>query len=140
MKTTVKKSEDIPIFNMNKLLIILSLVLLTSCEYDYIHDDPNRPQEYCGNWVCDTTYFNGVRNDKIEKRNFSIMQTEVSITSAINIRNTVRYHSWKLDETQTKFLLLNNDYVEVLAFEITRKPYKLALKDTANKVTYYLHR
>lgn len=124
---------------MYKVLIILFLLVLTSCEYDYIVDDPNRPQEYNGNWVCDSTYFNGVKNNKIEKRNFAIMQTEVSITSAVDIHNTIRYHSWKLDETQTKFLLLNSDYIEVLAFEIIRKPYRLALKDTANKVTYYLH-
>ena len=124
---------------MKTILIILSLVLLTSCEYDYIVDDPNRPQEYCGNWVCDSTYLNGVKNNKIEKRNFSIMQTEVRITSAVDVHNSVGYHSWKLDETQTKFLLLNSDYVEVLAFEIIRKPFKLALKDTANNVTYYLH-
>jgi hypothetical protein len=125
---------------MNKLLIILSLVLLVSCEYDYIHDDPNRPQEYLGNWVCDSTYLNGVKNNKIEKRNFSILQTEVSITSAVDVHVSSRYANWKLDETQTKFLLLNNNYVEVLAFEIVRKPYKLALKDTSNNVTYYLHR
>jgi len=124
---------------MKTILIILSLVLLTSCEYDYIVDDPNRPQEYNGNWVCDSTYLNGVKNNKIEKRNFSIMQTEVRITSAVDVHNSVGYHSWKLDETQTKFLLLNSDYVEVLSFDIIRKPYKLALKDTANNVTYYLH-
>jgi hypothetical protein len=124
---------------MKTIFIILSLVLLTSCEYDYIFDDPNRPQEYYGNWVCDSTYLNGVKNNKIEKRNFSIMQTEVSITSAVDVHNSVGYHSWKLDETQTKFLLLNSDYVEILSFDIIRKPYKLALKDTANNVTYYLH-
>ena len=123
---------------MYKVLIILFLSFLTSCEYDYIVDDPNRPQEYNGNWVCDSTYFNGVKNNKIEKRNFAIMQTEVSITSAVDIHNTIRYGSWKLNETQTMFLLLN-DNVEVLAFEIIRKPYRLALKDTSNKVTYYLH-
>jgi hypothetical protein len=67
------------------------------------------------------------------------MQTEVRITSAVDVHNSVGYHSWKLDETQTKLLLLNSDYVEVLAFEIIRKPYRLALKDTANNVTYYLH-
>jgi hypothetical protein len=124
---------------IRNIIIILTLALLTSCEYDYIHDDPNRPQEYCGNWVCDSTYFNGVKNNKIEKRNFSIMQTEVTITSAVDAHVSSSYHSWKLDETQTKFLLLNSDYVEILSFEIVRKPYKLALKDTANKVTYYLH-
>ena len=113
---------------------------MTSCEYDYIHEDLNRPQEYCGNWVCDSTYLNGVRNNKIEKRNFAIMQTEVTITSAVDVHVSSSYHSWKLDETQTKFLLLNSDYVEILSFEIIRKPYKLALKDIANKVTYYLHR
>jgi hypothetical protein len=123
---------------MNKVIIILSLLILTSCEYDYIVDDPNRPQEYNGNWVCDSTYFNGVKNNKIEKRNFAIMQTEVSITSAVDIHNTISYGSWKLNETQTMFLLLN-DNIEVLAFEIIRKPYRLALKDTSNKVTYYLH-
>jgi hypothetical protein len=123
---------------MYKVLIILFLSFLTSCEYDYIVDDPNRPQEYNGNWVCDSTYFNGVKNNKIEKRNFAIMQTEVSITSAVDVHNTIRYGGWKLNETQTMFLLLN-DNVEVLAFEIIRKPYRLALKDTSNKVTYYLH-
>ena len=124
---------------MNKILIILTLLFLSSCEYDYIHTDPNRPQEYFGNWVCDSTYLNGVKNNKIEKRNFSIMQTEVSITSAVDVHNSIRYQNWKLDEPQTMFLLLNSG-IEVLAFEIIRKPYKLALKDTANKVTYYLHR
>ena len=125
---------------IRNIIFILTLTLLTSCEYDYIHEDLNRPQEYCGNWVCDSTYFNGVRNNKIEKRNFAIMQTEVTITSAVDVHVSSSYHSWKLDETQTKFLLLNSDYVEILSFEIIRKPYKLALKDTANKVTYYLHR
>jgi len=125
---------------MKTLIFILSLFLLVSCEYDYIHDDPDRPQEYFGNWVCDSTYFNGVKNNKIEKRNFSIMQTEVTITSAVNVRESSRYHSWKLNETQTEFLLLNNKYVPILSFEIVRKPYKLALKDTSNNVTYYLHR
>lgn len=124
---------------MNKVLIILLLLLSYSCEYDYIVTDPDRPQEYFGNWVCDSTYLNGVRNNKIEKRNFSIMQTEVSITSAINVRDVVRYQNWKLNESQDEFVLFNNG-IQVLAFEIIRKPYKLALKDTANKVTYYLHR
>ena len=123
---------------MYKVLIILFLSFLTSCEYDYIVDDPNRPQEYNGNWVCDSTYFNGVKNNKIEKRNFAIMQTEVSITSAVDVHNTIRYGNWKLNDSQTMFLLLNSN-IEVLAFEIIRKPYKLALKDTANEVTYYLH-
>lgn len=143
MKTTQKKSENILIFSSNtvrsklttvirNIIIILSLVILTSCEYDYIHDNPKHPQEYFGNWVCDSTMPKAA-----EKRNFSIMQTGVDIT--LNAHTIARYADWEVDEQRTKFTLLNDKYQPVLSYEIVRKLYKLALKDTTNNVIYYLH-
>ena len=133
---------------MKTIFIILSLVLLTSCEYDYIFDNPNHPQEYMGNWVCDSTLPKGSL-----KRNFSIMQTGVGITTTTlqsdwihTITTTTSYNDFKVDQAQTTFTLINiiNDKrIDVLMYKIvkrpTESPYGLMLKDTANNVTYYLH-
>lgn len=119
---------------IRNILIILSLILLTSCEYDYIHNNPNHPQEYFGNWFCDSTYLNGVKNNNVEKRNFLIMQTGVDIT--LNLHNIASYDDWIVDEPQTTFTVLNSDNIELFIYKIVRKPNKLALE--LDNIIYYL--
>lgn len=134
LKTILRSNHirfDLTIMIRN-IIIILSFILY-SCG-GYIHENPNHPHEYLGNWTCDSTSPKGA-----EMRNFFIMQTGVDITSAIDIHKTISYADWKVDTQQTTFTLLNNNYVEVFAFKIIRKPYMLALKDSTNNVIYYLN-
>jgi hypothetical protein len=117
---------------IRNIIVILTFIVFTSCKYDYIHDNPKHPQEYLGNWNCDSTLPKAA-----EKRNFSIMQTGVDIT--LNAHTIASYPDWEVDEQRITFTLLNDKYVPILSYEIVQKPYKLALRDTSNKITYYLH-
>lgn len=122
---------------MNKIFIILSLILLTSCEYDYIFTNPNHPQEYMGNWICDSTF-----SKNSEKRNFYIMQTGVEVTLTDDIHKTYHYYDFKVDKSKTipTFILYNSSYVEIKSYKIIQEPYKgfMALKDSLNNTIYYL--
>jgi hypothetical protein len=120
---------------IRNIIVILTLALLTSCEYDYIHYNPDHPEGYLGNWMCDSTLPKGM-----EKRNFSIMQTEVKITSAVDIHQYDTYADWKVDELETTLILIDGNGIEAFAYEIIRRPYKLALKDKFTQTIYYLHR
>ena len=119
----------------------MTLLLLTSCR-DYIFDDSLRPQEYCGNWTCDSTYVNGTKNN-VNKSNFSIMQTGVDIISSYDGRTIETYNDWNVDNTKSipifiLFRIINEKYVPVKSYDVVQVPHfgHLALK--LDSVTYYL--
>lgn len=152
MKTIQKKSVDILIIDSNtvrsklttmirNIIIILTLLLLTSCR-DYIFDDSLRPQEYCGNWTCDSTYVYGVKNNA-NKSNFSIMQTGVDIISSYDGRTIETYNDWNVDNSKNiptfiLFKIINEKYVPVKSYDVVQVPHLSHLALKLDSVTYYL--
>jgi hypothetical protein len=125
---------------IRNIIIILILFFLASCT-DYI-DDPLRPQEYLGNWTCDSTYVNSVKNN-VDKTNFFIMQTGVDITSSYDGRTVASYNDWSIDNSKNiptfiLFKIINEKYIPVKSYDVVQIPHfdHLALK--LDSVIYYL--
>lgn len=116
---------------MRKQLIILSLVLLTSCEYDYIFDNPNHPQEYFGNWINVKTTINGMKIDSVN--NFLILQDGVTV-------NKRKFANWKVDGSNIViFTLLNNTTLKPeMVYEVQKEPYFEEMELKYNNVVFYL--
>ena len=123
---------------IRKIIIILFLIALTFCKYDYIYENPNHPKEYIGSWLCDSTYLNGIKNNTVEKRNFLIMQNGVDIT--LNIRNISNYYDWKVDKSEniTTFILFNIDYIPQATYDVVQEPLSGILALKFGNVTYFL--
>jgi hypothetical protein len=126
---------------VNKLITILFFILLISCT-DYIFDNPLHPQEYIGNWICDSTYVDEVKNN-LDKYNFSIMQTGVEIVSSYSGKKIANYNDWNIDNSKDiptfiLFIVVNDNYVSVKTYDVVEIPHfgHMALK--LDSVTYYL--
>jgi hypothetical protein len=123
---------------MNKLLIILFLLLLTSCEYDYIHNDPNHPDEYRGIWKCDSIYVDNKLSSKEPKANF------LQLIQPVMEFDGIGYANWKVrkDTIPNVLIGLNTPNIPAITLNVVKAPIfdkdgiKLELK-LENKM-YYL--
>lgn len=116
---------------MIKNIIILSLVLLSSCEYDYIHENPKHAQEYVGEWNVDSTIVNGV-NIEQSIGSINIYQETVEFG-----RNEYRHWELKKTESPVKLILMNVVDVPEIIFEVIEPPTnKMVLK--LNNIVYFL--
>jgi hypothetical protein len=125
--------------DLNKLLTILFLVFLFSCTKEYVHYNPDHPQEYLGSWACDSTYLNGVKNNNSIKENFLIMQTGVDVWSSQGYP-IISSDNWRLDKTKTPpaFILLNavNDIMKV--YDVVKEPLRGNMALRTDTLTFYL--
>jgi hypothetical protein len=111
---------------MKKLLPIL-LLILTSCEYDYIHENPKHPEQYIGIWRNDSIYINGIKSDDTE--DFEILQEDLEI-------GPKNYFKWEVDNNQ--LIGFSDKNTPVIFFDIIKEPYlgKMELKQDTR--IYYL--
>jgi hypothetical protein len=123
---------------MNKLIIIVFLLLLVSCNSQYIYENPNHPVKYLGNWICDSTFVKNARTYSVERKNFTIMQTGVDIT--INDHYLEHYSDWKMDNSKTipSLILYDANYIEQLFYDVVVPVEMGVLGLKLDTVTYYL--
>jgi hypothetical protein len=108
----------------------LSILLLSSCEYDYIHENSKHAQEYVGKWNVDYSLVKGVR-------------VEQSIGSINIYQETVEfgkteYLHWELkkNENPQKLILMNVVDVPEIMFDVIEPPTnKMVLK--LNDTVYF---
>lgn len=116
---------------MKLIALILSLILFTSCEYDYIHENPKHSQEYVGKWNVDSTQINKV-NIELSIGSINIYQETVEFGKE-------EYLHWELKKNENPVKLILMDVVDVpeIIFEVILPPTnKMVLK--LNDTVYFL--